>query len=323
MSILSDLTLDDLRYLVAYADAKGISAAAEKLGVKQPTVSKRMDLWRACRPPLVTRSGNRDELTDRGHHVVASARAILHQLDQLSAYLKDHEDTPNSFLMGAGSVASQWYLAPTIANLLPEKTDWQFRTRIMRGANRLRGVAAGEIDIAIVSHDQPQIDLIVSGRDVSVERIADHPLCVVAHQRAEAARELSKVLKGQEVPLSMLSHWNLVGLDSQSGVRRYVERQLTGAGLKLRFVAETGGWAGAKEFARCGVGVALLPLAYLTSEDTEDLVFRRLSTEANVQHSLVRRRNDQRPIVQEVTETIKEVASEFQEKVRRRWHGII
>ena len=126
-----------------------------------------------------------------------------------------------------------------------------------------------------------------------------------------------------KVPLSFLANWDLVGLDSQSGVRRYLERQFTGAGLKLRFVAETGGWAGAKEYARCGIGVALMPLAFLSNEDAEDLVFRRLRSEANVQHSLVRRREDQRPVVQEVVEMIKEVAAEFQEKVRRRWDRIL
>ena len=323
MSTFSDLTLDDLRYLVALADAGSVSEAAKVLGVKQPSVSRRMDAWRKLRPPLVRKQGNRDVLTDRGHKVVSTARTIVQQFDHLTAYLRDQEDAPNVLYLASGSVASQWYLAPALARMSTIAPDCRFRTRVLRGAQRITGVAGGELDVAIVSHDAMQIEMIAGPGVLRVEPLADLSLCVVAHKDSEPAAEITRILKGQQVPLKLLTRWDLVGLDPQSGVRRFLERQLATSKDRLRFVAETGGWAGAKEYARCGLGVAILPLACIEPDDLEDLVARRLPSEVGVRHSIIARQEDQREAVAQVCQAIRDVARERAEKVQRQWRRVL
>ena len=323
MSILGDLTIDHLRYLVAVAKHGGVQAAADALGVSQPTVSKQMKHWRERRPPLLGREAGRDVLTERGQQVVATAQQILRQIDQLSRFLREQEDAPTAVYIAGGAVASQWYLAPTMARLAKEFPDFRFRTRVMRGSDRITGVVGGEIDLAVVSHDKTQIEMIAGPRRLKIEPLVKQPMCVVCQKKTEQAKQLSRILKGQEVPLALLSEWPLVGPDSNSGIRRYLEGKARSAGNDLQFIAESGGWHGAKEYARCGIGVAILPLAFLDKDDLNDLVARRLTGSVSIGHSLIRRSDDKREIIQQVCEMMRTVSARHVEKSARRWHGIL
>ena len=290
MSFLSDLTLDELRYLTAVADSDAVlKVAAEALGVKQPAVSKRMDMWRDYRPPLVEKVGNRDVLTERGREVVATARVICRQMDDLSGFLRKHQELPSTLYLAAGSLTSQWFLAPAIAKLSADSPATSYRTRVLRGARRIRGVADGQLDLAIVSHDETQIQTLVGSAALTVTTLSTQALCVVTRKDSELADRLSRVLRGQLVPLALLSDLPLVGLDANSGVRRLLERQYVGTGKdsRLRFAAETGGWMAAKEFARCGVGVAIVPLAALSRDDENVLVIRRLAADGGLRHCVI------------------------------------
>jgi DNA-binding transcriptional LysR family regulator len=315
--------LEDVAYLLAFADAGDLSAAAKALGVNQPAVSRRLSLWREFQPPLLKKVGNRDVLTERGHQVVAAARCIDQQAKQLADFLRDREEAAATVLLAGGSTSSQWYLAPAIARLSAEFPEMAFRGRVLRGERRIAQTAAGKIDVAIVSHDEMRVRLIASNDDLAVEPIAEHALCAVTHKDSVAAATLSQVLRGQEAPLAMLVDFPLVGLDAASGIRRFLEQQARGVGGRLRFVAETGGWAAAKEFARCAVGVAVLPLASVLREDQEQLVIRRLSAELNVRHSVVYRPSNERPAVANAVQTLKQVGRELEQTVHRRWSGIL
>lgn len=57
----------DLRYFVAIVDCRGIGAAAQRLGVTQPAVTKCVDrLEDVLRTPLLSRKGRYVELTPAG-----------------------------------------------------------------------------------------------------------------------------------------------------------------------------------------------------------------------------------------------------------------
>src|SRR5262249_8214452 len=91
------------------------------------------------------------------------------------------------------------------------------------------------------------------------------------------------------VPLKKLAAFPLVGLDSQSGIRRQLEAHCRGKVPGLCFRFEAGGWEAAKEYARHGLGVAVLPLALLAREDRKDVLVRRLPPEIRIQDLLIDR----------------------------------
>ena len=140
-----------------------------------------------------------------------------------------------------------------------------------------------------------------------IEPLAEHPLCLVAGKDTPFGRELSEVLEGQTVPLSKLSAFPLVGLDPQSGIRRQLEAQLRGKSRGLCFRFEAGGWEAAKEYARHGLGVAVLPVPLLAREDRKDFIIRRLPPEIRIQDLLIDRDAEQGPAHEAMKVAMKEV----------------
>ncbi|WOI57820.1 LysR family transcriptional regulator [Palleronia sp. LCG004] len=79
-----------LRYFLAIADARSISAAAQAIGVAQPSLSQhlhRMEEELSVR--LVERSARGTKLTDEGRILVDHARGICDRLDQCVAEMRE------------------------------------------------------------------------------------------------------------------------------------------------------------------------------------------------------------------------------------------
>ncbi|MFJ9848404.1 LysR substrate-binding domain-containing protein [Streptomyces sp. NPDC101150] len=78
------LTLQQLRYLVAVADCRSITAAAAAVYVAQPALSRAVQaLERDLNVELVTRKGRGVELTPEGARVVRLARTVLAAVDAI------------------------------------------------------------------------------------------------------------------------------------------------------------------------------------------------------------------------------------------------
>jgi DNA-binding transcriptional LysR family regulator len=76
MSIFNDLSL--LRAFVAIVESGSISAAARKLNLSQPTLSRQLrSLEDQCGAALLRRDTHRMSLTDIGHQFLANAQALL------------------------------------------------------------------------------------------------------------------------------------------------------------------------------------------------------------------------------------------------------
>jgi hypothetical protein len=71
---------------------------------------------------------------------------------------------------------------------------------------------------------------------------------------------------------------------------RKLEARLGGRGtLKPARAHVPGGWAIGREFARCKLGVALMPELSLTHDDHQDFVIRRLDNTVSIELYLVTR----------------------------------
>ena len=89
----------DLAFISALASAGSLSAAARELGITTPAVSKRLALLEArAGVLLVTRSTRRMGMTPEGELVLAHARRILGEMDDLAQLLGSARATPSGLL---------------------------------------------------------------------------------------------------------------------------------------------------------------------------------------------------------------------------------
>jgi LysR family hydrogen peroxide-inducible transcriptional activator len=150
---MSDLKLKDLRYLVAVADERHFGRAAQRCFVSQPTLSaqlRKLEDYLGVR--LIERQPRRVALTEAGERVVARARRILEESDEIVALTRDSRDP----LSGTLKVA----LIPTIGPYLLPRIAPQLRKALPRlklllfeyqTAALLERLQAGAIDLGILA----------------------------------------------------------------------------------------------------------------------------------------------------------------------------
>lgn len=320
-------SIEELRALLAVAETGTETAAAKRLGVTQPVVHRRLRPFRET-PALVYTEANEVVLTDTGREAVPAIRRLVRQYDHLRRYLRGRRERPNLLRLGVGSSVTQYYLARALATLRQRRPEWEVQTRVLRGKDRIAEIVSGELDLVVLSHNQPQIEnnaRWVCGTRVglAISELVRLTMCVIARQETPEAEQLGTVLAGQTVPLTMLQPWRLAGLDSESGIRQQIEGLLSDPSQRLAFGFEAGGWLGVKEFVRQGICPGLMPLALLVPEDQQTFVIRRLPAALAVTHRLLHRQDAGVEILEEVKTALQDAAQELQETVEGRWEGLL
>ncbi len=149
----ADLKLKDLGYLVALADTRHFGRAAVRSFVSQPTLSAQLrKLEEYLGVKLVERQPRRVTLTEAGEQVVARARRILQESEEIVTLARRERDPLGGKLKVALIPTIGPYLlprvAPAIRRALPglQMLLYEFRTGPL--LDRLR---AGEIDLGILA----------------------------------------------------------------------------------------------------------------------------------------------------------------------------
>ena len=155
------MNLQQLRYLVAVADTGTMTAAAAQLHVAQPALSRAMKaLEGELHVRLFEPAGRSVSLTGVGEEVVAAARVVLDDIDQLVAVAHAHADVPDPLV-----VATTPTLEPLFTrHFLPSyfEGDPDRSARIRRAAGREEVVSLVLADEAMVGlTDLPVADELV------------------------------------------------------------------------------------------------------------------------------------------------------------------
>ncbi len=306
-------TIEALRALLVLSETQSVSETARRLGVSQPVMTKKLQVFKsgeACGAVLLRATG-KGTLTESAEAVLPAIRELVSRYDRIIGYLQGDDTAPLVVRIGTGSFAAEYYMPRAIAALRHVSEECKFETRVCRGRDRIVGTATGAFDISIVTHDEDQIrralrEARIDESALIVTPLARHAMCLLADKRTDAGRELQKLPSSQSVPISKLEQWELVGPDSQSGIRRQLESRVSEG--KLYFAAEGGGWSAAREYARAGLGVAIVPRVTVRREDRKDLVCRKLSPQFAIAHYLLRRAEPQNRFEQEVMKALVDTA---------------
>ena len=194
------VTLRQLQYLAAVAEARSFRRAAEACGVSQPSLSAQIqEAERALGVRLFERDRRRVLVTAAGDALLARARRLLLEADDLVESARLHADPLGGTLrVGVIPTVSPYLLpraAPALRRALPALLVlWEED----RTAALVRRVSAGELDAALLAREADLADLVTTG-------IADDPFVLAAppgHPLARSAAPLRPAeLRGHKVLL--------------------------------------------------------------------------------------------------------------------------
>jgi len=254
----------------------------------------------------------------------------VRQFDQLDRFLKGTPAAVQVVRVGLGSFGAQHYLPRALAELRQRKVACAIQTEVLRGQDRILGVVEGRLDVALVTHDPRQVQMIVSASTnpkapLVVEPLATHVFSVLAMLGTPLASELRATAANRPVPLSLLARGAFVGLDAQSGIRLQLEAEFHRLGQPLQFVGDTtaGGWAAAKEYTRHGLGPAIIPLSALAAGDEQAFALRRLPDRFAVTDYVIRRKGSDGAAEEELLRALRLAAIQCSKAAQEMFKGLL
>lgn len=193
------MNIRDLKYLVAVADFRHFGRAAEACFVSQPTLSMQLKKLEEDLGVVLIERGKQVMLTAAGTEIVAKAREILGQVDQLVAYAKESNDPLGGELRLGAFPTLAPYLFPLVVPkintafphlkllLVEEKTN-VLLTQLKEGKLDAAFIAAPVEEAGIISKSLfsesfllavPRGHKLAAKKEVTAEDIATQPILLL------------------------------------------------------------------------------------------------------------------------------------------------
>lgn len=201
------MTATQLRALLALADARGFSAAAEQTGLSQPAIHRSVrELEQIVGVPLAERRGRGVALTDHGRKLARGARLAAGEIAAAIADIRRDDPGAGPIVVGAMPLCRARLLPVTLARFLAEEARADIS--VVEGAWRdlVEPLRDGSIDIMIgaLRTDPAPADLdqtpLVEDHLVVVGR-AGHPLAGEPAPTPEALARYPWVIGPARSPL--------------------------------------------------------------------------------------------------------------------------
>ncbi len=258
------MKLQQLKYLLAIADnGLNITAAAEKLYTSQPGVSKQLRLLEEeLGLQLFTRKGKSlDGVTAAGEQVIARARAIMQEVENIRNVASDYYEEAEGTLSIATTHTQARYVLPEIIGAFRKQFP-KVSLNLHQGTSEQIAdmVAANEIDFAIATGSKelfPDLALVPSYRwDRSIIVPRGH--------------ELTKL--GRPITLADLAKHPLVTYVFSFGGQSSLKRAFAAEGLEPDVVFTARDADVIKTYVRMGLGVGIVASMASDCADRKDLV---------------------------------------------------
>jgi LysR family transcriptional regulator, hydrogen peroxide-inducible genes activator len=232
-----DLSIRQLQYVVAVADELGFHRAAERCHVSQPTLSAQVaQIEQVLGVTIFERDKRRVLVTERGEEIIARARRVLLDLDELIKAAEHGRDKFAATLrIGVIPTVAPYLLPdimPAIARKYPklrlvfreEKTEDVMRD--VRDGKLDAGLLAvvpglGEVSCEVVAEDRfvlalPKNHPLGKKKTVKLDELADHPVLLLdeGHCLRDQALDLCAKVGAQETDLRATSLATLVQMVS-------------------------------------------------------------------------------------------------------------
>lgn len=241
------------------------TAAAQQLGISQPSISKRLSALRRIvaenndRPWLILK-GKRWQLTQAGQRVHGVVSDLVTKYEQVEQFIADSGSLQPSVSIACGQTAAVGFVRAAIERFAEELPDVQVRVSTTRGKARIVGVAGGQFDLAIVTENEATIRD-VAGMELFVEPIAvDHFVLVANPPKKSAWRKGWESLPVRR-PLTARDMVKLPMIlpERDAERRQQFDQWFAESCDEVPVVAiEVGGWQSILSYVAAGLGVGLV-----------------------------------------------------------------
>ncbi len=258
------LTLRQLRYLVALAEQGSFTRGAAAVGVSQPSFSQQIQLVESLLAARVAeRGGARTILTPLGRDAVAGARRVLAEVDAFESLAERRDDALSGTIrLGVSPTLGPYILPQLVAQL--HATSPSLRVHVREGLpNMLVELLADG------THDVILVQLPIDDRGLHVERLFREPLFLAM------AADDPLGAKDAITPKDLAGR-GLLTLQPQYRMSDQVALLARDAGAHVLRDYEGTSLDAIRQMAGMGMGVALLPRLYVRQEvrGDEDVVVR-------------------------------------------------
>jgi DNA-binding transcriptional LysR family regulator len=247
---LPALTVPQLSYLVAAADAPTFAVAAESLGVTTSALSQGLaELERRIGVRLFERSGRRQVLRPEAAEVLAFARRVIADTGDLARWAASlRSGDAGRLRVGMIDAAALHHFPDVLRAFRDDHPGVDLRLTVGPSGELLDQLERGALDLAVV------VDPPGPHAGLDLEPLVDEPLVVVAPDGTPATAVDDPSRWGPWVLFPEGSH-----------TRSVIERELRARGAAVEVVAESHQPEVLREMARLGVGWTVLPTSMLGS----------------------------------------------------------
>jgi len=212
-----DPDLGLLRTFAVAARSRSLTEAADRLGLSQPGLSRRIArLERSVGVPLLDRSRGRLRPTAEGQVLLGAADRILQEIDRVVGRLADRRGAlTGEVRIHASTIPGEHLLPRVIATFLRRHEDVGVRLEVSRTATVIDAVADGSADIG------------VCGDRVDRQGIEFRPL--VRDTIVLAVPSSHALARRGSVRVEDLGRATLLSREAGSGTQRVIEGMLAGS----------------------------------------------------------------------------------------------
>jgi LysR family transcriptional regulator, hydrogen peroxide-inducible genes activator len=267
------MELQQLRYVIAVADAGNFTRAAEKSFVTQPSLSQQiLNLEAELGHKLFHRLGRKAVPTEAGQAFLDQARRILLDVENATRQIRDDPSFGRRIVVGAIPTLAPYLLPVVLERCRKELPNLDVHLREDFRAPLCKAVTDGELDLALVS-------LPVKEPQLSVEPLFSEPLLLVVAREHPLSRKA-------EIVGTDLAEETFVLLGHSSTLASQIQRFCGEHNFEPKIAYRCTQIKTVKSLVELGLGISILPQVAKSREDT-GLTYRRLSGRAPIREIAV------------------------------------
>jgi DNA-binding transcriptional LysR family regulator len=215
-----------MRSLLAVADAGAITEAADRMGITQPALSRRIQTLEEYLGVILLERGRKGaRLTSVGKLVEASARDLVARFEHLRAEVAAQTGLEGGTIrLGGGATAVSFVLPPAIASFQAAHPGIRFEVKEAGSREIEADVVAGVLELGLVT-------LPVQSTGLIGELLVEDEVVLVCPREHPLANV-------KEVHANALAGYALVGFERGSAIRHIIDAALREAQIEMNVVME-------------------------------------------------------------------------------------